>query len=213
MTIRQNGHIVISFYDASGHKHRHIMSISPSGNATKRYDAQLRHMLGRGGRYERRARQERRPVGHKYLRETGFPNLDAAMKFWEACHAKGMSHDEVAALEQQMRERGRAQLKQHLLVVLCRPRDDARGYKIIGRNTAGHVLISGTFPYHPHEIRVMIRAIWRALNQWAELPSLGLAETVKLGVVDIDGYAELMCGRRSEVHVVRRLRVRGRTCE
>ena len=44
----------------------------------------------------------------KYLRETGFPNLDAAMKFWEACRAKGMSHDEVAALEQQMRERGRA---------------------------------------------------------------------------------------------------------
>jgi hypothetical protein len=45
--IRQNGHIVISFYDASGQKHRHIMSISPSGNATKRYDAQLRHMLAR----------------------------------------------------------------------------------------------------------------------------------------------------------------------
>jgi hypothetical protein len=31
------------------------------------------------------------------------------MKFWEVCHAKSMSHDEVAALEQQMRERGRAQ--------------------------------------------------------------------------------------------------------
>jgi hypothetical protein len=45
--IRQNGHIVISFYDTIGRRHRHIMSISPSGNAVKRYEAQLRHMLGR----------------------------------------------------------------------------------------------------------------------------------------------------------------------
>jgi hypothetical protein len=76
-----------------------------------------------------------------------------------------------------------------LLVVLCRPKDDAPGYKVIGCNTAGHILVSGAFPRHPRAIRSTLREVRRALSQWKGLSSSGIAE-VKLAVIQILDIAD-----------------------
>jgi hypothetical protein len=79
-----------------------------------------------------------------------------------------------------------------LLVVLCRPKDDAPGYKVIGCNTAGHVLVSGAFPRQPRAIRSTLREVRRALNQWQGLSSYGIAEVKLAGIqiLDIADYKQ-----------------------
>jgi hypothetical protein len=57
----------------------------------------------------------------------------------------------------------------------CRLKDDAPGYKVIGCNIAGHILVSGAFPRHPRAIRSTLRQVRRALSQWEGLCSSGIA--------------------------------------
>jgi len=71
-----------------------------------------------------------------------------------------------------------------LLVVLCRPKDDAPGYKVIGCNTAGHILVSGPYPRHPRAIRSTLREVRRALSQWKGLSSTGIQ------ILDIADYKQ-----------------------
>jgi hypothetical protein len=79
-----------------------------------------------------------------------------------------------------------------LLVVLCRPKDDAPGYKVIGCNTAGHILVSGPYPRHPRAIRSTLREVRRALSQWKGLSSTGIAEVKVAGIqiLDIADYKQ-----------------------
>jgi hypothetical protein len=79
-----------------------------------------------------------------------------------------------------------------LLVVLCRPKDDAQGYKVIGCNTAGHILVSGAFPRHPRAIRSTFREVRRALSQWEGLSSSATAEVKVAGIqiLDIADYKQ-----------------------
>ena len=77
-----------------------------------------------------------------------------------------------------------------LLVVLCRPKDDAPGYKVIGCNTAGHILVSGAFPRHPRAIRSTLRQVWRVLSQWDGLSSSGIAGVAGIQILDIADYKQ-----------------------
>ena len=72
----------------------------------------------------------------------------------------------------------------------CRLKDDAPGYKVIGCNTAGHILVSGAFPKHPRAIRSTLRQVRRALSQWEGLSSSGIAGLVGIQILDIADYKQ-----------------------